>query len=83
MTDTATRAAARAVVAALLLSASGLAHAQSVPIVQPGAPGKASRTLSADEATKLAQASYTPSDVAFMQHMIVCLLYTSPSPRDS
>ena len=71
MTDTATRAAARAVVAALLLSASGLAHAQSVPIVQPGAPGKASRTLSADEATKLAQASYTPADVAFMQHMIV------------
>lgn len=71
MTDTATRRAARAGLAALLLSASGLAHAQSVPIVQPGAPGKAGKTLTAEEATKLAQASYTASDVAFMQHMIV------------
>ncbi|TAD81347.1 MAG: DUF305 domain-containing protein, partial [Sphingomonadales bacterium] len=57
--------------ASLLLSASGIAVAQSVPIIQPGAPGKASKTLSADEATKLAQASHTASDVAFMQHMIV------------
>lgn len=71
MTDTATRRAARAGLAALLLSASGLAHAQSAPIVQPGAPGKAGKTLTAEEATKLAQASYTPADVAFMQHMIV------------
>jgi uncharacterized protein (DUF305 family) len=71
MTDTATRRAARAGLAALLLSASGLAVAQNVPIVKPGAPGQASKTLSADEATKLAQASYTPADVAFMQHMIV------------
>ncbi len=71
MTDTATRRAARAGFAALLLSASGVAFAQAVPIVKPGAPGQASKTLSADEAVKLAQASYTPSDVAFMQHMIV------------
>lgn len=71
MTDTATRRAARAGLAALLLSASGVAFAQAVPIVKPGAPGQASKMLSADEATKLAQASYTPSDVAFMQHMIV------------
>lgn len=71
MTDTAFRGASRAVLAALLLSASGIAHAQSVPIVQPGAPGKAGKTLSAEEATKLAQASYTAADVAFMQAMIV------------
>lgn len=71
MTDTATRRAARAGLAALLLSASGVAYAQAVPIVKPGAPGQASKTLSVDEATKLAQASYLPADVAFMQHMIV------------
>ncbi|WP_285712501.1 DUF305 domain-containing protein [Erythrobacter oryzae] len=71
MTDTATACAARAGLAALLLSASGLAFAQAVPIVKPGAPGQASKTLSAAEATKLAQASYTAEDVAFMQAMIV------------
>jgi uncharacterized protein (DUF305 family) len=71
MTDTAHRSAARAAFAALLLSTSGVAYAQTVQIVQPGAPGQASKTLTADQATKLAQASYTASDVAFMQHMIV------------
>ncbi|MCZ8368593.1 MAG: DUF305 domain-containing protein [Porphyrobacter sp.] len=71
MTDTVTRRAARAGLAALLLSASGVAYAQSAPIVKPGAPGQASKTLSAAEATKLAQASYLPADVAFMQAMIV------------
>jgi uncharacterized protein (DUF305 family) len=71
MTDTATRRAARAGLAALLLSSSGVAYAQAVPIVKPGAPGQASKTLSAAEATKLAQASYLPADVAFMQGMIV------------
>lgn len=65
------QAAARTALAALLLSASGLAFAQSAQIVQPGAPGQATKTLTADQAVKLAQASYTASDVAFMQHMIV------------
>lgn len=63
--------ASGALISALLLGTSGLAFAQSVPIVQPGAPGQASKTLTAEEATRLAQASYTASDVAFMQHMIV------------
>ncbi|WP_324072706.1 MAG: DUF305 domain-containing protein [Erythrobacter sp.] len=63
--------ASGALFSALLLSASGVAYAQSVPIVQPGAPGQASKKLTAEEATKLAQSSYTASDVAFMQHMIV------------
>ncbi len=72
MTDTnAARASRAAFAAALLLSASGIAHAQSAQIVQPGAPGQASKTLTAEQATKLAQASYTPEDTAFMQHMIV------------
>ncbi len=72
MTDSAHRRPARAAfAAALLLSASGIAHAQSAQIVQPGAPGQASKTLTAEQAVKLAQASYTSSDAAFMQHMIV------------
>jgi uncharacterized protein (DUF305 family) len=75
MTDTVTRRAARAGLAALLFSVSGIAFAQSAaapaPIIKPGAPGKASQTLSADEATKLAQASFLPADVAFMQAMIL------------
>ncbi|MEO1582363.1 MAG: DUF305 domain-containing protein [Pseudomonadota bacterium] len=40
------------------------------PIVQPGAPGETTRTLSADEATEIADTSYTPDDVRFMQGMI-------------
>ncbi|MDP5103200.1 MAG: DUF305 domain-containing protein [Erythrobacter sp.] len=71
MTNSATLRASRAVFTALLLSASGIAFAQNAPIVQPGAPGQASRTLTADEATKLAGSSYTAEDVAFMQGMIV------------
>ncbi|MEQ5788370.1 DUF305 domain-containing protein [Erythrobacter sp. NFXS35] len=71
MTNASALRASGAILSALLLGTSGLALAQSVPIVQPGAPGQSSRTLSADEATKLAAASYTPADVAFMQHMIV------------
>jgi uncharacterized protein (DUF305 family) len=72
MTDTAAPRAARAAfAAALLFTASGIAHAQAVQIVQPGAPGQASKTLTAEEATKLAQVGYTASDVAFMQAMIV------------
>ncbi|MEE4536918.1 MAG: DUF305 domain-containing protein [Erythrobacter sp.] len=61
----------RALAGALLLTGSTVALAQSAPIVQPGAPGQQSRTLSADEATQLAKASYTRADVRFMQHMIV------------
>ncbi|MEM9086413.1 MAG: DUF305 domain-containing protein [Pseudomonadota bacterium] len=64
------RPAAHTAVSLLLLSASSAALAQAAPIVQPGAPGEASRTLSAQEATTLASASYTPADVAFMQGMI-------------
>lgn len=71
MTKTLTSRAPGVLISALLLSTSGLAFAQNAAIVQPGAPGQASRTLTAEEATKLAQASYTASDVAFMQHMIV------------
>ncbi len=71
MINSASLRVSRAVLSALLLSASGIAVAQSALIVQPGAPGQASRTLTADEATKLAGSSYTAEDVAFMQGMMI------------
>jgi uncharacterized protein (DUF305 family) len=39
-------------------------------IVQPGAPGQASRVLSTKEAVDLSRVQFTPADVAFMQGMI-------------
>ena len=41
-----------------------------VPIIQPGAPGEASRLISAEEATDLAGIQYSAADVQFMQGMI-------------
>ncbi len=61
---------ARATLSALLLGSSSVALAQAAPIVQPGAPGQASKTLSAEEASTLAASSYTTADVKFMQGMI-------------
>jgi uncharacterized protein (DUF305 family) len=40
------------------------------PIVQPGAPGAATRTIAADKATDLSKVAFTPADVKFMQGMI-------------
>ncbi len=40
------------------------------PIVQPGAPGGASRLISAEEASDLAGIQYSEADVRFMQGMI-------------
>ncbi len=58
-------------VAMLGFSLSGSVYAlQQTPIVQPGAPGKDSRTLSAEDAVKIAATSYTLDDVFFMQNMI-------------
>jgi uncharacterized protein (DUF305 family) len=40
------------------------------PIVQPGAPGKSSRVITAEEATDLSDVLYTDDDIRFMQGMI-------------
>jgi uncharacterized protein (DUF305 family) len=40
------------------------------PIIQPGAPGLEARLLSAEEAIEIAESSYSPDDVRFMQDMI-------------
>lgn len=41
-----------------------------VPIVQPSAPGQASRQISAEEALQLVEVRYTAADVKFMQDML-------------
>ncbi|HUG44801.1 MAG TPA: DUF305 domain-containing protein [Acidobacteriota bacterium] len=51
----------------LAFGAAGLAQA---PIIKPGAPGEPARELSADEAIKIADTSFSAADVQFMQDMI-------------
>jgi uncharacterized protein (DUF305 family) len=46
------------------------AAAQAAPIVQPGAPGQATRSISATQATDLSQVQFVGADVKFMQGMI-------------
>jgi len=54
-----------------LLAGTSVLAAQEAPILQPGAPGQPTRTLAAEEATRLANTAFSPADVAFMQAMIV------------
>jgi len=56
--------------ASVLIFATG-AMAQQAPIVQPGAPGQASRTLEGREASRIADNRYSADDVKFMQDMIL------------
>jgi uncharacterized protein (DUF305 family) len=52
-------------------AACGGAHvAPGPPIVQPGAPGEASRGVTAEQARDLSKVQFTPADVKFMQGMI-------------
>jgi uncharacterized protein (DUF305 family) len=54
------------------LIAAGAAQAQGTPpIVQPGAPGQASRVLEAQAAARISDNRYSDDDVAFMQGMMV------------
>ena len=59
---------------ALLLAAAGACRTAQVDgspqIVQPGAPGQASRVISAEKATDLSRVQFTSADVRFMQGMI-------------
>lgn len=58
------------VVCAVVLTA-GAATAQTAPIFNPGAPGRPSRIITAEEARELGRTTHTHADIAFMQHMIV------------
>ncbi len=46
------------------------ALADDTPIVQPGAPGQSTRDLDPEQALEIADTSYSPDDVVFMQDMI-------------
>ena len=56
--------------AGVLIFATG-ATAQQAPIIQPGAPGQASRTLEGRDASRIADNRYSADDVKFMQDMIL------------
>ena len=51
-------------------SASSGPQAQPAPILQPGAPGQASRNIPVAEATDLSRVGATAADIKFMQGMI-------------
>ena len=59
-------------IAGLLIGAilAASAAAQSVPIVQPGAPGAAARILTPEQAAKVAETRFIGADIEFMQAMI-------------
>jgi uncharacterized protein (DUF305 family) len=61
---------AAAAVALAGTTASCRAVSGATPIVQPGAPGEASRTITARRAVDLSAVRHTPADVRFMQGMI-------------
>lgn len=44
--------------------------ADAVPLIQPGAPGQANRTVGEAQATDLSKVRFTQADVQFMQGMI-------------
>ena len=56
--------------AGVLMFATG-ALAQQAPLIQPGAPGQASRMLEGREASRIADNRYSADDVKFMQDMIL------------
>ena len=55
----------------LLLSSISISlYTGAAPIIQPSAPGQSSKELSADQAIKIANTSYTAGDAQFMRDMI-------------
>jgi uncharacterized protein (DUF305 family) len=62
----------RAIVVGLAAAAAGCGASTggAAPIVQPGAPGEASRVVQAEQARDLSKVQFTPADVKFMQGMI-------------
>ena len=54
----------------VVLPSLSLAGQNNPPIIQPGPPGAPVKVVSADEAIKVANTSYSPDDVRFMHDMI-------------
>ena len=55
----------------LLVPSVSMSDISDVPILQPGAPGNATREIDAETAVAIANSSYTVADVDFMQDMII------------
>ena len=55
---------------ACIALAAGQAAAQTAPILQPGAPGEATRTIRPEQAIQIANTRFSPDDVTFMRNMI-------------
>ncbi|MCI0516574.1 MAG: DUF305 domain-containing protein, partial [Woeseiaceae bacterium] len=70
MTDTLIRPRVYAWLGVILLFQAPVSMGQDAPIIHPGAPGKPAKELSAEEAIEIADTSYSPDDVRFMQDMI-------------
>lgn len=72
--DSSARSLAAIVAALVATSCGGTApppqNSAAPPVVQPGAPGQASRVFDANELESLGGVSYTADDVHFMQGMI-------------
>src|SRR5688572_16764223 len=68
--DFGTRRLLHPLYAATLAALAGTAAVAQAPIVNPGAPGAAARTLNADEAIALARTAYTSADVQFLRDMM-------------
>jgi uncharacterized protein (DUF305 family) len=62
--------AATVVAATLLPACASAARDQSAPIIQPGAPGEASRVITSETAAGLQRPAPSAADVHFMQGMI-------------
>ena len=58
------------VAATILAAACQTARSSGTPIVQPGAPGQETKTVSAAKASDLSRVQFTAADVRFMQGMI-------------
>lgn len=59
----------KAMTALTVIGLTSIAQAQ-VPIIQPGAPGQAGRVITAEEASDLANVSYSLGDIQFLRGMI-------------
>ena len=59
------------ILSGLLMPSISISNISDVPILQPGAPGKATREIDAETAVAIANSSYTVADVDFMQDMII------------
>ena len=70
MTKTSQQLLLGAAAGAILTLCAAPAAAQSVPIIQPGAPGSAGSLISAQQAAKIADTRFVQADIDFMQGMI-------------